>query len=227
MELLLAGYTHVQIAQVVNCTRETVSVLSRSPIFLGEYNRRLASQNDKLGHEHKEAFEDKIKIILAQAAPRAADVQVELLESEDDSIRLRASSSILDRAIGKSVDPATSTGTTVNVQINGDRAQLLVSALKESQNDQRTDYATDFLCTDASEGEQGDVHQATDECSRLRYREAEAQDRQEVVLSPRLAHANGRESLPSVSELFSINEVKNQWQILPQSDARLIRSSTL
>jgi hypothetical protein len=30
-----------------------------------------------------------------------------------------------------------------------------------------------------------------------------------------------------VSELFSINEVKNQWQILPQSDARLIRSSTL
>lgn len=136
LDLKMAGYTNKQIADVVNCSEGSVKIISRSPLFIAEINRRLSTRNENKAEEEVLAYASKARIILEKSGENAATTQVDLLESDDDSVRLRASGSILDRVLGKT-DAGSTAGTTINVQINETHAQLLVLALKESSNAQR------------------------------------------------------------------------------------------
>lgn len=151
LELRLAGMKNRQIAEILDCSEQCVYVVSRSPLFIAEFNRLSKEQNAKAIAEERDAFVGKAKALLNEAAEQAAQTQISLLESEDDSVKLRASGSILDRALGRS-DDRSAAGTTVNVQINTQDAQLLSLALKEAnQNASRQEPITDSSATSSSE----------------------------------------------------------------------------
>jgi hypothetical protein len=223
LELMLAGYKNVEIAEVVGCTRETVYAVSRSPLFVAELNRRMKDQTENGISDHVNAFESKAKMVLQKNAERAAKVQEELLESEDDSIRFRSSAHILDRVLGKPTDPNATERSGLKIEINGDRAQLLITALKESKH--ASYEAANGSTAQDHEGEQGDVHQAPALSAGLGHRQAEAQGSVDPDISPRSVtggneserHADGLLNpvaeaapstpiaLPSVADLFQLN----------------------
>lgn len=162
LKLRLAGLKNCQIANILGCSPETVGIVARSPLFIAEYNRRLKDQNDSAIGEEAQAFASKARIILEENAEKAANTQVDLMDSEDDSIRLRSSGSILDRALGKTDGPGASGGPSVQVIINTKDAQLLILALKESSNGQDQDSAADSTLPEHSVDGEGDVHQASE-----------------------------------------------------------------
>jgi hypothetical protein len=147
-------------------------------LFVAEYNRRLKAQTDGAISEELEAFASKSRSILEQNSEKAANTQVDLLDSEDDSVRLRASGSILDRVLGKPEGPGASGGPQVKIEINASDAQLLVTALNESKeitHGRTEDAAADCSPTSPPENGQGSVHQTPQLCSGIGHREAEAQ----------------------------------------------------
>lgn len=155
--LTLAGLTQQKIADIIGCSINTVSYIQRSPLFVAELNRRRKLDNGQAEKMEVEAHLGKVRSILQQNSELAAETQVDLLGSEDDSIRLRSAGSILDRVLGSKDSP--SAGVSVNVQISGDDTKLLIIALKESQHAQ-SDYSTaDGSTAASSENGQGDVHQ--------------------------------------------------------------------
>lgn len=133
LELRLAGLSNKAIAESVDCTPQTVGIVSRSPLFRAEYQRRLASQTQNRVVEEADAFASLARSTLEQNAERAAQTQVDLLESEDDSVRLRSSGSILDRVLGKPEGTQASDGPSIKVEIQTKDAQLLILALRESK----------------------------------------------------------------------------------------------
>jgi hypothetical protein len=178
LDLKMAGMTDRAIAEMVGCTPQSVGIIARSPLFKAELNRRLKERNSTAVEDEIEAHASKARSVLEGHAERAATVQGELLECDDDSVRLRASGSILDRVLGKPEGSETSGGTQVNVQINAKDAQVLITALKESKeirNGQDAESAADCASADPSENGQSSVHQETVERPRLGHRQAEAQ----------------------------------------------------
>lgn len=161
LDLKLAGLTDKAIADLVGCTPQSVSIVARSPLFKAELNRRLKERNELAVVEEFEASASKARSILDQNAEKAANTHVDLMDSEDDSVRYRAAGSILDRALGKPGDNGASDGPQVNIQINAVDARNLITALNESKeiSDAREEPAADCSATDPSENGQGDVRQ--------------------------------------------------------------------
>lgn len=161
LEMKIAGYSNVDIAKTLEIHENTVSAVSRSPLFVSEFNRQMQKQHDNALADDRAAFVSRAKSILDSASERAAEVQVELLDSEDDSVRLRSSGTILDRALGR--DDGLKGGTTVNVQINTQDAQLITTAFKESQNGSKIiNESTDGPSTCPSKNGRSDVHQTSE-----------------------------------------------------------------
>lgn len=178
LDLKVAGLTNRAIAEMLGCTEQSVGIVSRSPLFKAELNRRLKERNEDAVVAEAESFASKARITLEENAGLAATTQVELLDSEDDSVRLRSAGSILDRVLGKPEGGDASGGAQVNIQINAPDAQLLITALNESkeiQHGRRQEPAADSSATDTSENGQRDVHQKNLLGSGLGHREAEAQ----------------------------------------------------
>lgn len=174
VDLLVAGYTQRETAEIIGCSHHTVKIVARSPLFIAEFNRRMKVRNAGGVAEEKEAFESKARSILQQNSTRAAETQVELLDSDDDSIKLRASGSILDRVLGKpndNVSGGISDG--VGIQISEKTAELLITALKESRNGQQR-HSADGPSAEASQDEQGDVRETSLLGSGLGHRKAQA-----------------------------------------------------
>ena len=133
MEMKLAGFSHSEIAKTLECSDQNVWVVTNSPLFIAEYNRQMKLQQEDNGLvQTKEAFISKARSILESSSELAANTQVELMASEDDSIRLRASGSILDRALGK--EDGKGIGPSLHVVINNADAVLISNTFKESQN---------------------------------------------------------------------------------------------
>lgn len=129
VDLTLAGHEVSEIADAVGVNRSTIQKLQRSPLFQAELVRR--RKEDKVVEIEKmsrSAILGRAKSVLTQATEKAAETQVSLLNSEDDSIKLRAASSLLDRAFGKTEDVAPI------IHISTEQVQLLTIALKESSN---------------------------------------------------------------------------------------------
>ena len=133
MEMKLAGYTNVDISKTVGLGENAVSYITRSPLFVTEYNRQLKEQTDNGIAEDRAAFAGKARSILDSATTKAANRLVDLIDSDDESVGLRASGSILDRALGK-VDNESKGGPSLIVQINSVDALLISNTFKESQN---------------------------------------------------------------------------------------------
>lgn len=80
--------------------------------------------------------------ILDQAAPKAADVQVKLLDSRDERVRQAAAKEVLDRGVGKVTDKidVTTQGEKVNSLDGYDRAiSTLANAIRKSIPGQGTE----------------------------------------------------------------------------------------
>jgi len=165
LELHLAGVSNKAIAETVGCTPQSVSIVIRSPMFKSELQRRMADQTESHIAQEADAFASLARTTLEQASERAAQTQVELLDSEDDSVKLRSSSSILDRVLGKVEGVQASGGPSVKVEIQTKDAQLLILALNESKEITHAQRHTeegsvpDGPSAGPSENGQGDVHQ--------------------------------------------------------------------
>lgn len=166
----VAGMTNRQIADMLGVTEQSVGIVLRSPMALAEVQRQLKARNNGEVTDEAEAYASKARITLQQNSEKAAQTQVELLDSDDDSVRLRASGSILDRVLGRQ-DANASDGPHVKVEISAKYAQLLVTALNESKtlkepvNGKADESAADGQDALSSEKGEVDVHQASVECT--------------------------------------------------------------
>lgn len=157
LELTLAGHDPDVIAKIVECSRRSIGMIQMSPIFQAEISRRRkeAKESDVLGEDRK-ALLGKARSILEQATEQAAEVQRELLQEDNPSVRLQASNSILDRVFGKAGDTK---GSSPMVNISADQVQLLVLAIKESSYvDTKLPAAHSAPAQDSLDGREADVH---------------------------------------------------------------------
>lgn len=176
----VSGIKGRDIAKTLDISPHTVKAVLRSPIAQVEINRMLEDRNTRTFEDDLDAIEGRARSILQQSAESAAETQVKLLDSDDDSIKLRASGSILDRVLGKA-DAGQAEGLAPTIHIHTEQANLLMTAIKESQNGNGQDAIANFPSTNPSKDEQGDVHEARSERPRERYRASEAQSPREEV----------------------------------------------
>lgn len=169
MELTLAGMTQVAIAEMLGCTRQCVGIVQRSPIFRKELQQKQKDMNSEGVKDVVVKFAEQAQKVLEDNSKKAAMCQVDLLDADDDSVRLRASSSILDRALGKPEGQLTASGPNIKVEIHANVAQLLMTALTESKeinshasNDITSEPTADSSSACSAKNGQGNVHQATE-----------------------------------------------------------------
>lgn len=182
LELTLAGMSQVAIAEMIGCTRQSVGIVQRSPIFRKELQQRQVDMNTESVKDVVIKFTEQAQLVLDNNSRRAAECQVDLLDADDDSVRLRASASILDRALGKPEGSNSATGPTIKVEIQANVAQLLMTALSESKeiyHDSKAAKVTDGQesdnLSDGPENGQTDVHQAPELSAGVGHRPSEAQ----------------------------------------------------
>lgn len=130
VELALAGYNAKHIAQVLNMNPRSVSMVLQSPLVQHELSKRREAKNESqvLGLD-RDATIGRARMVLERAVESAAKTQVKLLECEDPSIQLKAADRILDRVFGKA-----DTQRQAVVNITAEQVNLLVAAMKESQD---------------------------------------------------------------------------------------------
>jgi hypothetical protein len=131
LELLLSGYSKSQIASVLSLSLSAVCMITKSPLFQSELARRRA-QLEKQSVEDIVCGRVKAKELLDEAAYEAAQVEVDLMTSDDPNIRLRAADKILDRTFG-----ADDNSKQPSIVIQAGSLGLLAVALQESQDSRR------------------------------------------------------------------------------------------
>jgi predicted transcriptional regulator len=132
LELFLQGYTVKQVSEELNVSPQMVSIVLKSPRFQDQLARR-REKRDNENREIEKIEVIKAKEIIQESSQRAAEVQRDLLESPDESIRFKASGSILDKVFpkeGKDGGNKGGGGGTV-IQIEADKVAVIQSALKE------------------------------------------------------------------------------------------------
>lgn len=189
LDMYVAGMSQVDIAEKLGVSAQLVNIVIRSPLFQMEAQKRTVQIETNLGDrmaEEELAYAGKARSIIEQAAPKAARIVEEMMSDEtvDAPTRLRAASSLLDRALGKADAPA---GNVTNVQINGDIANLLITALQESDSHE-ANLPTNREATRSSEGRQSHVHgEAVVEVRGNGHREAFQEVDQMTLFSPELS----------------------------------------
>lgn len=129
MDLYLAGHDVKVIAETVGTSTAQVSMTINSPLFQHTATKRRAEMKmEEVGSLDRQAHMAKAQSILEQASEKAASTLEGLLESEDESIRFRGATAILDRALNSGKQ---NSGVVVN--ITAEQVQLLNLAMKESQ----------------------------------------------------------------------------------------------
>lgn len=132
IELALAGHSPAAIARTLALTAQSVNLVLKQPLVQAELvRRRRESSEDDILQMDADATRGKALSILEQATIPAAQKFVDLLDSPDDAIKLRAAEKILDRALGPT-GPGGKAGLVVN--ISAEHVQLLNLALQESFN---------------------------------------------------------------------------------------------
>ena len=179
VELHVAGLSNKAIAETLDCTPTSVSLILLSPIVKKEITTLLQTESNGSITQDLDAYASKAIKALKDNSHRAAQTQIDLLDCDDDSIRLRASGSILDRVLGKPDSKNASEGTQVKIEIKTQDAQLLILALNESKeissNAENTKSTADGQDADSSQNGQGNVCQASITGSGLGHRTSEAQ----------------------------------------------------
>ena len=106
----------------------------------------------------REAVIGKARSILEQAIEPAAYKMVELLETEDPALQYRASSNLLDRVFGKSDEKQSSPV----VSLSAENVQLLVLAMKESDDAQSSQQTTNGQAAGPAQDEHSDVQASSE-----------------------------------------------------------------
>ena len=159
IEFALAGHDTGFIAEALGMNPSSVGKVLSSPLVQHELaRRRQSSQESTTLGEDRSAAVGKARSILELATEKAANVMEELLDSYDPNIKLRAADKILDRVFGKDSENR-KTGA---VNISAEQIQLLVVALKESDNENALPAADRPTGEGASVQGQGDVCQGTE-----------------------------------------------------------------
>lgn len=130
MDLVLEGMGPAEIADSLDMSRVGIGLIINSPIF----QERVAARRVKIEQGH----DDLVAVSVSRAMDRlqgsaddAAKVHTDLLESENDSIKQRSASEILDRVgLGKQEQRGNDG---IHVTINAEVAQVLQIALEESK----------------------------------------------------------------------------------------------
>ncbi len=164
-ELALAGHNSATIAETLSMKPRSVSIIMASPLFQSEISRRReTSESGEIARLDRDAAVGKARSILEEESVTAAQTVVGLMAQEDPNIQLRAAVNILDRVFPKET-AKTNSGPVVNVELNGEQAQLLVLAMKESDNGQDHQLVANCTPTHPTEGEQGAVHETSETSS--------------------------------------------------------------
>ena len=128
VELALAGMSTKDIAEVCDRTPQSISMILRSPLFQEELSKRRSAQVQKIDQTVGSTVA-AARSRIEGAADRAAEVEISLLNSVDDSVKRQSAQYILDKALGTSKEP---TGATIIIQ--GDNLNLQNVALAESDH---------------------------------------------------------------------------------------------
>ena len=159
LEMIKAGHTHKTISETFNMHRDTISALARSPCFQAELVRRRKEDPDSDMLElDRKAILGKARSILEQSVDAAATKQVELLETNDPALQLRASERILDRVFGKSDEKIASPV----ISLSAENVQLLVLAMKESDDAQATEQPTNGEAARSAQDGQAHVRETSE-----------------------------------------------------------------
>lgn len=179
VELHLAGLKNIAIAETLGCTAQSVGIVLRSPIVQKEIQTKMRDQSHGNIADTTKAYDSKVMGILERSSVRAAQTLDDLMQqSDDDSIKLRASTSILDRAIGKPESKNAGEGAVLKIEIDTKQATLLMLALTESKehsNAQDAESTTDRQNANSEITQCSQLCEETEQRPRVRYRKAKAQ----------------------------------------------------
>jgi predicted transcriptional regulator len=128
LDLHLSGLTTSQIATELGVTPQTVSNVTRSPVYQGELSRRRDDRNSESDDANaRYLLETKRRMELA--AGEALDVHINGLKSESETMKHRSAEAILSRVYDK--NPAQNSSTP-SIAINTESVNLLIAAMGES-----------------------------------------------------------------------------------------------
>ena len=96
IDLSLEGRTRKDIAEIVGMTPQNVYLVSESPLFQQELARRREKKDEHHDSDTLLALEEA-KNILSRGASQAAQVHVDLLDSQSERVKQASASAILDR----------------------------------------------------------------------------------------------------------------------------------
>jgi len=135
LDLALEGLSKKDIAMAVGMTPQAISLITKSPLFQDQLERR-RNHIERKTDEAIGATVVDARNHLQQHALEAAETQVSLLEAENESVRLHSATAILDRVM------ETSDKNKVDAPlINVESLQVLVQAMGESQNGRTAEHS--------------------------------------------------------------------------------------
>jgi len=130
LDLALQGLSRTQIAERMEMSPVGVGLILNSPKFQDELARR-RTEIDKKSDEGLATNLANAKEILSNAAEDAAQVHVDLLNSEDDRVKQFSANQVLDR-VGLARAEKGGGGDFNVAVINAESLQVLQVALKEA-----------------------------------------------------------------------------------------------
>lgn len=154
IDLLLAGHGPAMVAQTLGISVASIHMMRRTPLFDIELERRRReSKQDQIGQLDRTAALAKAESILQNASERAAATLEGILDSDDDAVRLRAASAILDRVFTKE-----SGGSRVVVNVTNEQITLLQIALQETKHES---YAANRPNANGSKTATSELHESS------------------------------------------------------------------
>ncbi len=153
IEMALAGHNNTAIAKAFSMSKQSITMIMNSPLVQQEMARRRSESDEAAVMElDRDAHIQKARMVMDKAVEKAAQTQVDLLESDNDSVRLRAADRLLDRVFGTTKDQAPI------VQITAEQIQLLNLAAQET-TDVETEQSADVVATHPEVVGEGHVHE--------------------------------------------------------------------
>lgn len=104
-------------------SKDTLDIIAGDPKVTGTEaylmtHKETANRQTARTNVHKLLKKPEAQIYLQKHISKARNKMVELVDSKKEDIALRASDSVLDRALGKATQRTETTSTTVNLNLN-------------------------------------------------------------------------------------------------------------
>lgn len=143
IDMVLDGMGNKEIAEKLGMTPTGVGLIRRSPVFQGELERRSNSIQEKIEAEVVQTRVDAGTRI-TEAATRAAEVQIELLDSESEIVRQKSAMDILDRAGYGKTSKMDVTSRSVTISLVKEDFSRILEAAQETGSQNTINAMKDF-----------------------------------------------------------------------------------